>query len=213
MQFPVCPYSADIASGFENKHRLWAKLWDGCDRSKCPFFVVSTYVGWVFGAFSSGWTTAFVSRVYPSDSMDPTIVLALTYWLSCAMGCPDGWSVPILEEELMEHSRREISPTPPPCNYFRFVRHQINGSDSGTEDTVSINLDSNGRPYAVLGGTRVWSQTSAHEYQGSESTNESQGTDWSGTDSPIPTWKADGSCSPIIMHNGCRVWHPTRLVV
>jgi hypothetical protein len=84
----------------------------------------------------------------------------------------------------MEHSRREISPTPPPCNYFRFVRHQIHGSDSGTEgsclsstiilrgslpspaDTVSINLDSNGRPYAVLGGTRVWSQTSAHDYQG-----------------------------------------------
>jgi len=180
---------------------------------------VTTYVGWIFGAFSRGWTTAFVSRAYPCDSTDPTIVLALTYWLSCAMGCPDGWSVPILENELVEHSRREISPTPPPSNYIRFVNSYLNDdSNGGRSDTVSIDLDSEGRPYAVLGATRVWSQTSAHQYQGSQSTDESQSTDgsqsidWPRKGSCILDREVDGCRSPIV-HNGYGAWHPMRLLI
>jgi hypothetical protein len=86
----------------------------------------------------------------------------------------------------MEHSHRKISPTPPPSNYARFVNSHpnihSNGGRSGwclhqqllsthlyvlaPADTVSVNVDNEGRPYAVLGDTRVWSQTSAHYYQG-----------------------------------------------
>jgi len=209
-RFTVCPYPVETASGLESKHRLWAKLWDICDRSNSPFFVVSTYLGWIFGAFSRGWTTAFVSRVYPFDSTDPTIVLGLTYWLSCAMGCTDGWSVPILVEEMMEHSRPEASPTPPPSNYFRVVKLRPNcNPDGGTEDTVSVNRDSEGRPYAVLGGTRVWSQTSAYEYQPSECTNGTRSISWSGS----IAGEADGCRSPIILNDSYRAWAPGQLVV
>ena len=52
----VCYDGAQLTNQF--------KLWDICDRSRCPFFVVSTYVGWVFGAFSRGGQFSFNARMY-----------------------------------------------------------------------------------------------------------------------------------------------------
>ncbi|KAJ8594333.1 hypothetical protein M405DRAFT_784805 [Rhizopogon salebrosus TDB-379] len=74
--------------------RLWYKIWDCCVTRSCPWFVVSTYSHWVFGVFSNGWTTAFVSPVYSHDSHDPSVLQLLLFWLYSAMELPGGWVVP-----------------------------------------------------------------------------------------------------------------------
>jgi len=76
----------------------------------------------------------------------------------------------------VEHSTYEDSPNPALFNFAQFVNSRPgNETDSGRSDTVSVKLDSEGKPYAILGGTRIWSQTSAHFYQGPESTDGSEG--------------------------------------
>ncbi|KAM6500543.1 hypothetical protein JOM56_003557 [Amanita muscaria] len=84
----------------EGKDRLWAKLWDTCAERRTPWFIITSYHYWVFGAFSRGWTTAFVSRVYEYDYYSPTIAECLTYWASSALHIRGTWRIP----EVMEHS-------------------------------------------------------------------------------------------------------------
>ncbi|KAK2466941.1 hypothetical protein APHAL10511_001199 [Amanita phalloides] len=84
----------------ESKDRLWAKLWDICIERRTPWFVLTSYHHWVFGAFSRGWTTAFVTRVYECDYFSPTIVECLTYWIASALHIRGTWRIPEVSEPL-----------------------------------------------------------------------------------------------------------------
>ncbi|KAN0077311.1 hypothetical protein V8E55_011166 [Tylopilus felleus] len=90
---------------------LWSKVWDTCISRNCPWFVVTTYTHWVFGVFSSGWTTSFVSPLYAFDSHTPTILELLVFWLISAMGYPGGFVVPEISHELA-HRRQLLVATP-----------------------------------------------------------------------------------------------------
>ncbi|KAJ6496653.1 hypothetical protein C8R47DRAFT_973464 [Mycena vitilis] len=69
----------------ESKERLWAKIWDACVAKNTRWFVLTSYNQWVFGVFSNGWTAAFVSTVQNFDSVSPTIIEWLTFWVASAM--------------------------------------------------------------------------------------------------------------------------------
>ncbi|KAG2154873.1 hypothetical protein DEU56DRAFT_386221 [Suillus clintonianus] len=77
------------------KERLWGKLWDTCVHNQTPFFVLTSYQQWVFGMFSRGWTTVFVSPVIDAQSRSPTVMHALLYWLGSALGAPGGFVQPV----------------------------------------------------------------------------------------------------------------------
>ncbi|KAI0695894.1 hypothetical protein BC835DRAFT_1272766 [Cytidiella melzeri] len=79
---------------YNGKERMWAKLWDTCARRNCHYFVVTTYWGWVFGAFSRGRTRGFVTSVKPYNACSPTIIEFLTFWFASAMQISGGWVVP-----------------------------------------------------------------------------------------------------------------------
>ncbi|KAJ7940665.1 hypothetical protein B0H13DRAFT_2226032 [Mycena leptocephala] len=74
----------------ESKERLWAKIWDACVAKNTPWFVLTSYNQWVFGAFSAGWTAAFVTGVYNFDALRPTVIEWLTFWVASAMRL-QGW--------------------------------------------------------------------------------------------------------------------------
>ncbi|OJA18714.1 hypothetical protein AZE42_01261 [Rhizopogon vesiculosus] len=77
------------------KERLWGNLWDTCVHKQTPFFVLTSYRQWVFGMFSRGWTTAFVSPVMDAQSRSPTVMHALLYWLGSALHAPGGFVQPV----------------------------------------------------------------------------------------------------------------------
>lgn len=79
---------------YRSKHRLWSKIWDCCRTKDCHWFVLTNYSGWVFGAFSRGWTTAYVTHVFDYDESSPTILQCLMYWLGSSLGYRRGWKIP-----------------------------------------------------------------------------------------------------------------------
>jgi len=78
--------------------RLWGKIWDICFRRRIHYFALSSYDGWVFGAFSEGWTHAWVTPVKRYDARNTTVVEALLYWVGTAIGIHGGWQIPELPE-------------------------------------------------------------------------------------------------------------------
>lgn len=57
---PTCPPfkfpdgRANAGKPLKNPYRLWAKIYDVCSHNQSHWFVLTTYWGWVFGAFSQG---------------------------------------------------------------------------------------------------------------------------------------------------------------
>lgn len=80
------------------KERLWAKVWDTCVRRQSTYFVVTSYQQWVFGAFSRGFTHAFVSPPMGAQSRDPTVIQAAIYWLASALAVEYGYVPPYVPE-------------------------------------------------------------------------------------------------------------------
>ncbi|KAL1743952.1 hypothetical protein HDZ31DRAFT_83060 [Schizophyllum fasciatum] len=85
-------------SDLEGKQRVWAKLWDTCVRNNTHWFVLTNYNQWVFGHFSSGWTTASISPVLNYDNETPTIMECLTFWLASASQAPGSIAIPKVPE-------------------------------------------------------------------------------------------------------------------
>ncbi len=53
---------------YRSVHRLWGKVYDICSRNRSHHFVVTTYWGWVFGAFSAGTVAALrMAEPYVDD--------------------------------------------------------------------------------------------------------------------------------------------------
>lgn len=93
------------------KERLWAKVWDTCVRRQSTYFVVTSYQQWVFGAFSRGFTNAFVSPPMGAQSRDPTVIHAAIYWLASALAVEYGYVPPYVPEPA-DYVMGDI-PTPP----------------------------------------------------------------------------------------------------
>ncbi|KIM65230.1 hypothetical protein SCLCIDRAFT_112948 [Scleroderma citrinum Foug A] len=88
------PTSESERFPFEQQEWLWSKVWDQCFSNDCRWFVVSTYMHWVFGVFSADWTDAFVSPLYRHDSCSPTVLEVMAFWVISAMGSEGGWVPP-----------------------------------------------------------------------------------------------------------------------
>ncbi|OBZ75734.1 hypothetical protein A0H81_04415 [Grifola frondosa] len=88
------PPRSDHEYPYESHERLWGKIWDVCIRKQSHWFVLTTYWGWVFGAFSEGWSRAFVSEVKRCDTAKPTVLECLFYWFASASGVEGAWTIP-----------------------------------------------------------------------------------------------------------------------
>ncbi|KAG8729541.1 hypothetical protein FRC12_020897, partial [Ceratobasidium sp. 428] len=69
--------------------KLWATIYDDCVRGNTHYFVLTTYNEWAFGAFSRGWTTAWITPPKPYDAGSatapgPTILQSLLFWMHSA---------------------------------------------------------------------------------------------------------------------------------
>ncbi|KAH6918607.1 hypothetical protein BKA70DRAFT_21694 [Coprinopsis sp. MPI-PUGE-AT-0042] len=130
--FTVNPIGVRPASAYQDHHRLWAKVYDSCVLNKTRFFVLSSYSHWVFGSFSPGYTTAYVSGVYSSSENEPSVMELLTFWVASSMGLPGAFVTPetteryyssppvVLPPQLLEHS------CPLGCG-------SVNGSEQGPD--------------------------------------------------------------------------------
>jgi len=82
----------------DSEHRLWGKIWDLCAKQHTRWFVLTSYNFWVFGAFSEGWTTAFVSNAVRCDSKRPSVATFLLFWLASAIHRDGAAQVPKVPE-------------------------------------------------------------------------------------------------------------------
>ncbi|CEL52141.1 hypothetical protein RSOLAG1IB_00679 [Rhizoctonia solani AG-1 IB] len=69
--------------------KLWASIYDDCVRGGTHYFVLTTYNQWTFGAFSRGWTTAWVTPPKPYDAGSPTVpgptvLQSILFWMHSA---------------------------------------------------------------------------------------------------------------------------------
>ncbi|KDN51581.1 hypothetical protein RSAG8_00126, partial [Rhizoctonia solani AG-8 WAC10335] len=69
--------------------KLWATIYDDCVRGGTHYFVLTTYNEWAFGAFSRGWTTAWVTPPKPYNAgcptvPGPTILQSILFWMHSA---------------------------------------------------------------------------------------------------------------------------------
>jgi len=100
----------------ESKERLWGKIWDACVSRNTPWFVLTSYNHWVFGAFSEGWTAAFVTPVYNFNAVCPTVMEWLTFWVASAMRLKGWRSIPKVPEPV------SLGPVSiPPANNANFA--------------------------------------------------------------------------------------------
>ncbi|KAG5715243.1 hypothetical protein E4T56_gene3027 [Termitomyces sp. T112] len=74
-----------LSDNLVSHHRLWAKVYDLCIKQQTHWFVLTSYHSWAFGAFSPGWTHAFVTGVFEYNAHNPTIAELLMYWIGSAM--------------------------------------------------------------------------------------------------------------------------------
>ncbi|KAH7930997.1 hypothetical protein BV22DRAFT_21936 [Leucogyrophana mollusca] len=119
------------------KERLWGKLWDSCVRNQSRFFVVTSYQDWVFGAFTIGWTSAFVSPVFNARSRDPTIVEALVYWISTSLGAPGCYKCPEIPEPVTNMSAGFNIPEYPPGTEFVTPADSLSSWSGKSEEPAS----------------------------------------------------------------------------
>ncbi|KAG8762892.1 hypothetical protein FRC11_007295 [Ceratobasidium sp. 423] len=69
--------------------KLWATIYDDCVRGGTHYFVLTTYNEWAFGAFSRGWTTAWITPPKPHNAGSstvpgPTILQSILFWMHSA---------------------------------------------------------------------------------------------------------------------------------
>ncbi|KAH9842813.1 uncharacterized protein C8Q71DRAFT_734682 [Rhodofomes roseus] len=102
----------DKTYAYTSKERLWAKIWDECQRNGSHYFVLTTYWGWVFGVFTAGRTVGLISHVMSDSQSFPTILESLVYWLLSAMGIKGGWEVPEVAEPFNPSVRNLPVPRP-----------------------------------------------------------------------------------------------------
>jgi len=122
----------------DGKERLWAKIWDLSIETNCPWFVLSTYWGWVFGVFSKGRSRAWISSVIKYSDDDPTVLECLVYWICSSMRLPGGFEIPEVPE-YVECVAMPLS-MPTPDNASRLS--SVDPSQSWSGDSEEMECDS-----------------------------------------------------------------------
>ncbi|KAI0818596.1 hypothetical protein BC629DRAFT_1463079 [Irpex lacteus] len=87
---------------YNSSERMWAKIWDFCARRNCHYFVVTTYWGWIFGAFSRGRSRGFVTSVKSYTTISPSILEHLVFWFASAMQISGAWEIPEIAEAVFD---------------------------------------------------------------------------------------------------------------
>ncbi|EPQ58144.1 hypothetical protein GLOTRDRAFT_37120 [Gloeophyllum trabeum ATCC 11539] len=107
---------------YQSAQRVWAKVWDVCFNKRCPWFVLSSGCDWVFGAFTPGWTRAFVSPVISMTQDNPSPLECLVYWLASANGIPNAWMIPKVGERPLNTTVES------PCIAYDLLPHDSEGA-------------------------------------------------------------------------------------
>ena len=103
------------------------QIHDRCYRLGCRWFVVTTYNKWAFGVFSkgsalaesyydcifliylfAGWTSAFITPPKPYDSVEPTILQCLVFWIQSSMDCSGKWDIDEVSAGMRSRPRYDI---------------------------------------------------------------------------------------------------------
>ncbi|KAF8581486.1 hypothetical protein K439DRAFT_219760 [Ramaria rubella] len=74
---------------FCNADLMWAYIYDLCFMHECQHFILTTYEQWVFGGFSTYYSTGFVSQVIPWNFKPNSVLELLTYWILTACHMDD----------------------------------------------------------------------------------------------------------------------------
>ncbi|KAF8512841.1 hypothetical protein BU17DRAFT_95877 [Hysterangium stoloniferum] len=80
---------------YTRAQKVWAKLWEECARVNCPYFIVTNYQNWVFGAFTNGWTKALCSPLIRQEATQATVLQWMVFWYGTSMQLPGAWSLPV----------------------------------------------------------------------------------------------------------------------
>ncbi|KAI0093642.1 hypothetical protein BDY19DRAFT_918096 [Irpex rosettiformis] len=131
--------NTDDEAEYNSSERMWAKIWDLCARRNCHYFVVTTYWGWAFGAFSLGKTRGFVTSVKHWDTHSPSILEYLTFWFASAMQISGGWEMPKVAEAVFDVNLGIEDVALPPDPYVPL--HSPAPSESAWEAGAQENAD------------------------------------------------------------------------
>ncbi|KAH7096200.1 hypothetical protein BKA62DRAFT_676067 [Auriculariales sp. MPI-PUGE-AT-0066] len=106
----------------------WAKLYDAAERRGARYFVVSTYNQWLFGCFSEGYSTAWVSAPIVCDSTGPNVVDVLMFWFASACGLPGGYVCQeVAERRLGGAERNDANLSKPKKPFKHYKRVPLQG--------------------------------------------------------------------------------------
>ncbi|KDQ51213.1 hypothetical protein JAAARDRAFT_211186 [Jaapia argillacea MUCL 33604] len=78
--------------------KLWSKITQICEGKKSPFFVLTNYDSWVFGAFSPDRQCAVATGRKQWDATQTSVLECLLYWMASATGAPSGFVFPEKKE-------------------------------------------------------------------------------------------------------------------
>ncbi|GJJ12705.1 hypothetical protein Clacol_006949 [Clathrus columnatus] len=80
---------------YTRAQKLWAQVYDCCAAKNCPFFAITTFANWVFGAFnpSSGWSNVFCTPLIGHADFNPSILEWVTYWVASSLKVPGTFSL------------------------------------------------------------------------------------------------------------------------
>ncbi|GJJ06000.1 hypothetical protein Clacol_000187 [Clathrus columnatus] len=79
---------------YTRAQKLWAQVYDCCAAKNCPFFAITTFANWVFGAFnpSSGWSNVICTSLIGNANFNPSILEWVTYWVASSLKVPGTFS-------------------------------------------------------------------------------------------------------------------------
>ncbi|GJJ09080.1 hypothetical protein Clacol_003302 [Clathrus columnatus] len=75
---------------YTRAQKLWTQVYDCCAAKNCPFFAITTFANWVFGAFnpSSGWSNVICTSLIGNADFNPSILEWVTYWVASSLKVP-----------------------------------------------------------------------------------------------------------------------------
>ncbi|GJJ12712.1 hypothetical protein Clacol_006956 [Clathrus columnatus] len=102
---------------YTRAQKLWTQVYDCCAASNCPFFAITTFANWVFGAFNplSGWSNVIMTPLIGHADFNPSILEWVTYWVASSLKVPGTFSLSQSPNsgvpELANYSNLELRPS------------------------------------------------------------------------------------------------------
>ncbi|KAI0273605.1 hypothetical protein BC834DRAFT_217492 [Gloeopeniophorella convolvens] len=147
-EFPL--FSKAGRARLNEDERIWGKLYDLCIARDSPYFVVTNYYNWVFGAFSKGWGGAIRGEILKHGNNEPTVLEHLLYWVASSMSHPGTYQRPEVPET---HVNRGLMQ---PTSSGRLPTiHDIVSDDFDNESTWGGNDDDLQSGYSFSGASNA----------------------------------------------------------